>query len=271
VASLTGNKDLDASPTEGVQPANAIGGDDDWRDVCRVRDGDIAAFAAIVRRYNKRLYLVARGVLHNDADVDDVLQESYLKAYLKIDQFIGPTGLSAWLARITLNEAFMYLRRRRESVSWAEMETKAERPSGGDSPLLSVRPYAEKHMSLKQLRARLESAIAQLPPEFRAVFLLRAVEGLSVEGTAQHLCLEPGTVKTRYHRARKRLQIAVGDNMESLLPLTFFFAGTRCDRLTQAVLMRLRDIGVEGTSNKRRNRFSRVPVVLLQLCGLRYR
>ena len=226
-------------PPRSPQPLAPEVTDADWQLVCRFRRGDLVAFEAIMRKYNRRLYLIALGVLHNDAEAEDSVQETYLNAYLKISQFTGPTGFSAWLARIALNEALQRLRRQAPTANWPE-DDQAEAAGGGSMLPFSEPPYAETHISLKELRSRLKEAITKLPSEFRTVFLLRGVEGLSVESTAQHLGIPPATVKTRYYRAKDRLRREIGGDIEPLLPLTYTFAGQRCDRIVRAVTLRLR-------------------------------
>lgn len=227
-------------PPRSPQPLAPAVTDADWQLVCRFRRGDLVAFEAIMRKYNRRLYLIALGVLHDDAEAEDSVQETYLNAYLKIAQFTGPTGFSAWLARIALNEALQRLRRHRPTADWPEDDQAETAGAGGAMLPFSEPPYAETHISLKELRSRLKEAITKLPSEFRTVFLLRGVEGLSVESTAQHLGIPPATVKTRYHRARDRLRREIGGEIEPLLPLTYTFAGQRCDRIVHTVTLRLR-------------------------------
>lgn len=230
---------LDHPPRKPLPPSEAMA-DPDWPLVCRLRRGDLIAFESIIRKYNRRLYLIARGVLHDDGEAEDIVQETYLKAYLKIDQFSGPAGFSAWLARIAMNEALQRLRRQAPLAIWPEEDETGARISGAAMPLFAEPPHAETHISLKELRNRLTDAIEKLPSEFRTVFLLRGVEGLSVESTARHLGIPAATVKTRYHRARDRLRREIGGEIEPLLPLTFNFAGWRCDRITHSVMLRLR-------------------------------
>jgi RNA polymerase sigma-70 factor (ECF subfamily) len=227
-------------PPRKPQPLAQEAADPDWVLVCRARRGDMAAFESIVRKYNRRLFLIARGVLHDDDDAEDAVQETYLKAYLKMDQFVGPAGFSAWLARVALNEALQRLRRQSPTVAWPEDDDTAAASDIASRSQIADAPYAERHISLKELRGRLTDAIGTLPPGFRAVLLLRGVEGLSVESTAQCLGIPAATVKTRYLRAKDRLRREIGGEIDPLLPLTFTFAGQRCDRIVRLVGLRLR-------------------------------
>jgi RNA polymerase sigma-70 factor (ECF subfamily) len=224
-------------PPRKPQPLAREAMDPDWLLVCRFRRGDRAAFESIVRKYNRRLFLIARGILHDDDDAEDAVQETYLKAYLKIEQFVGPAGFSAWLARVALNEALQRLRRQRSTVAWPEDDDTAAACALSE---IADAPYAERHISLKELSRRLADAIGKLPPGFRVVVLLRGVEGLSVERTAQCLGIPAATVKTRYLRAKDRLRQEIGGEIEPLLPLTFTFAGQRCERILRLVSLRLR-------------------------------
>lgn len=205
--------------------------------VQRVLSGNQRAFAALMRRYNQRLFRIARGVLRDPAEAEDAVQEAYLKAYRNLAGFRGPAGFPAWLSTIVLNEARGRLRRRTPllSIEAAEMSDKVIQLES----LASRRPDPESAASAGQLGELLDAAIDDLPHDFRLVFLLRAVERLSVRETAEHLDIPPATVKTRYHRARKLLRDNLGRRLDDLLPTRFAFAGQRCDRVVASVLARI--------------------------------
>jgi len=209
--------------------------------VDRVRAGDAVAFELIMRRYNQRLYRLARGILRNDSEAEDVVQESYVRAFEKLDDFIGPDGLSAWLCRIAVNEALGRLRKRGRVISLDDYVCGAD--GGADvrriETMRTQQPDPERLAANSELRQLLEAAIDALPDEFRAVFVLRAVEGMSVSETAQCLSIRPETVKTRFHRGRHLLQGALGTRLDTLMPSAFAFAGENCDRIVAAVLTRL--------------------------------
>jgi RNA polymerase sigma-70 factor (ECF subfamily) len=221
----------------------------------RVRAGDAAAFELIMRRHNRRLFRLARSVLRNGAEAEDVVQETYVRAFAKLDGFIGPGGFSAWLARIAYNEALGRRRSRSPVVSLHDYVS--DRHGDADvrriETMTSHDPDPERLTGNGELRRLLEDAIDALPADFRAVFVLRAVEGMSVSETAHALSIRPETVKTRFHRARHRLQEALGARCEALLPTTFEFGGARCDRIVAAALARLewsrRDGPVDGQSS----------------------
>ena len=214
----------------------------DYDLVERVRAGDAAAFELIMRRHNRRLFRLARSILKNGAEAEDVVQESYVRAFAKLDAFAGPDGFSAWLARIACNEALGRLRGRERVVSLHDYvsdgagETDVRRVETMTSP----QPDPERLTENGELRRLLEDAIDALPADFRAVFVLRAVEGMSVAEIAEALSIRPETVKTRFHRARHRLQETLGVRFDALMPAAFEFGGARCDRIVSAVLARLR-------------------------------
>lgn len=212
--------------------------------VRRVRRGDPAAYELVMRRFNRRLFRAARGIVSDDSEAEDVVQEAYVRAFLKIDQFAGPDGLGAWLTRITVNEALGRLRRG-ERVVFLEDHIKQntadnDRAATRDN-MASSHPGPEHLASSDELGRLLEHAIDQLPDEFRAVFMLRAVEGLNVAETAKSLGIRPETVKTRFHRARTRLKQALADRVADQLPSAFQFDGARCDRLVAGVMARIAD------------------------------
>ena len=227
-------------PTSPLVPAGAPALSD-YRLVERVRSGDAAAFELIMRRHNRRLFRLARSVLRNGAEAEDVVQETYVRAFAKLDDFRGPEGFSAWLARIAYNEALGRVRGRDRVISLDEYVSDGD--GDGDvhriETMTSQHPDPERLTGNGELRRLLENAIDTLPDEFRAVFVLRAVEGMSVAETADALSIPPETVKTRFHRARHRLQETLGACFEALMPAAFEFGGARCDQIVTAVLARL--------------------------------
>lgn len=207
----------------------------------RVRAGDAAAFELIMRRHNRRLFRVARSVLRNAAEAEDVVQETYVRAFARLDEFRGPDGFPAWLARIAYNEALGRVRGAERVVSLHDYLSQGD--GDGDvrhiESMTSPHPDPERQTGYGELRRMLEDAIDALPEDFRAVFVLRAVEGMSVAETAEALAIPPETVKTRLHRARHRLQEALGARFDALMPAAFEFGGARCDRIVAAVLARI--------------------------------
>jgi RNA polymerase sigma-70 factor (ECF subfamily) len=206
-----------------------------------VRAGDAAAFELIMRRHNRRLFRLARSVLRNAAEAEDVVQETYVRAFARLGEFRGPDGFAAWLARIAYNEALGRVRSSSRVVSLHDHVSAGD--GDGDvrrvDTMTSPHPDPEHLTGHSELRRLLEAAIDALPDDFRAVFVLRAVEGMSVAETAQALAIPPETVKTRLHRARHRLQEALGARFEALMPAAFEFGGARCDRIVAAVFARL--------------------------------
>ena len=202
--------------------------------LARAGGGD--AFREIMQRHNPRLYRVARGILRDDAEAEDVVQETFVHAFTGLAAFRGEARLATWLTRIALNEAFGRLRRRRLDLSFAqpendEAQTALRMTRAADDP--------EKAAAQKQIRLLLEQAIDGLPEHFRLVFVMRDVEELTVEDTAGLLGLKPETVKTRLHRARRLLRSSLQSKLSSMLSDIFPFAGARCARICDAVLARL--------------------------------
>lgn len=214
----------------------------------RARGGDHIAFELIMRRYNQRLYRLARSIVKNGAEAEDVLQESYLRAYEKLADFVGPAGFSTWLGKIVINEA---LGRRRKSGRVISLEDYIKEAGTGSDQrwvdtMKSLEPSPERLAANSELSRLLESAINTLPDKFRTVFMLRAIEGMNVLETADLLSIRPETVKTRFHRARQLLQAALGAQCDALMPSMFPLGGAHCDRIVAAVLSRLGETAAAG-------------------------
>jgi RNA polymerase sigma-70 factor, ECF subfamily len=218
--------------------------DDDL--VTLVRNGNGAAFAAIMQRYSPRLFRVARGVVRDDSEAEDVLQEAYVKAYAGLGGFRGEAALGTWLTRIVLNEAMGRLRRLRPTEG---LEAIDEAVLSGDSrvimfPGVNAPGDPESAAARAEIRRLLEGAIDDLPDAFRVVFVMRDIEEMSIEETAEHLGIVPETVKTRLHRARRLLRTSLDAKLAPALRETFPFQGARCARITQSVLAR---VGLQDT------------------------
>ncbi|WP_376704939.1 RNA polymerase sigma factor [Mesorhizobium sp. ISC25] len=197
------------------------------------RDGD--AFRTIIKTHNQRLYRIARGVVRNDSEAEDIVQEAYVSAFAHLEAFRGDASLATWLSRIVINEALGRLRKKRRMVAMPE-NPQAEiirfplNPS--DDP--------ERTMAQRQILELVERATDSLPDIYRMVFVARVIEGLSIEETAELLGVRPETIKTRLHRARALVRKALDDQIGPVLLDAFPFAGRRCERLTNAVMQRLR-------------------------------
>ncbi|WP_338695297.1 RNA polymerase sigma factor [Bradyrhizobium sp. 26S5] len=199
---------------------------------------DEAAVRAIMQANNRRLFRLARGILRNDNEAEDVVQEAYVRAFTHLDQFRGNSSLSTWLSRIAINEALGRLRSRHTSVEWSELPRGALEAQIIQFPLSSA-DDPEKSMAQREIQHVVERAIDELPEAFRLVFITRVIEGMNVEETAEILALKPETVKTRLHRARTMLRDNVERKIGPVVMEAFPFAGRRCERLTEAVLKRL--------------------------------
>jgi len=200
---------------------------------------DEAAVRAILKANNRRLYRLARGILRNDHEAEDVVQETYVRAFTHLADFRGASSLATWLSRIAMNEALGRLRRQRPSVELNTLPEGSVEAEIIPFPLTPAADDPEKSMARREIQTVVEAAIDELPELFRLVFIARIVEGMSVEETADTLELRPETVKTRLHRARAMLRDNVEKKIGPLVMEAFPFAGRRCDSLTEAVLKRL--------------------------------
>ena len=211
----------------------------------RVESEGPEAFAAIMRRYNQRLYRLALAMVGDPGEAEDVLQDSYVKAYQRLAGFAGRSSLGAWLARIVRNTAIDQLRARRARQSAVTLEADLAGTADAQSKLLEdtecegFQCDPEASVAEDEMRHRLEQAIASLPAQFRSVFMLREVEGLSLRETAEYLDIPVATVKTRDHRARVMLREKLEGEIEAATRRAFPFLGSRCDRIVARVLHRL--------------------------------
>jgi RNA polymerase sigma-70 factor (ECF subfamily) len=199
--------------------------------------GDVEAARHLVSANNQRLFRVAWSILRSRSEAEDVVQSSYARAFEAMASFEGRSSLATWLTRIAINEALGRKRaqeRRRKHLESRGVEVleiyREQLAKGSDSP----DPEAEA--ARVQLRSILERAIAELPENFRTIFVLHEIEGVSVDDIAQTLDMPSGTVKTRLMRSRRKLQQALAPEVRSALTGTFPFAGVDCARLTQKVL-----------------------------------
>ncbi len=226
----------------GLQPSIDTDGLRDEELVSLARRGVESAFRSLIKRNNQRLFRIARAVLRDDAEAEDAVQETYMRAFTKLEAFRGDSAFSTWLTRIALNEALGRLRRRRPSARIEDLDTDAA-SAGGRVIMLPTSltpPGADAEAGRSQVRELLERAIDELPQPFRVVFLLRDVEEMSVEETAAQLALRPETVKTRLFRARRLMRTAIERRLSSGFAELFPFNGRRCERLADRVIERMR-------------------------------
>lgn len=217
--------------------AVAVPASDDAELARRCARRDPAALRLVVTANNQRLFRAAWSILKDRGEAEEAVQSAYLKAFSKIGEFEGRSALSTWLTRITINEALGRLRsiRRRqkqlEDQGVSVLETYRETLMRG-----SQAAPPDARLAREQLRQLLEHAVAGLPDAFRSVFVLREIEGLNVEETAEALDLPPATVKTRLLRARRRLREALAPEVHSAMVGVFPFAGADCEAMTERVL-----------------------------------
>ena len=217
---------------------NALLALDDAALVRRALDRDVEAFRVIMQRHNQRLYRVARSVLRNSVEAEDAVQEGYVAAFSHLANYRGESPLAAWLSRIVMNEALGRLRRKPAASDFAPLEAV---PEAEIIQFPSSAPHddPERTMAQRQILQLVENATDALPEVYRVVFVIRVIEGMSVEETANLLGIKPETVKTRLHRARHLIHEQLNRQIGPVLLDAFPFAGRRCERLTESVLHRL--------------------------------
>lgn len=207
--------------------------------VRRIAAGDHHAFAVLMRRYNRPLYRAARSILKDDAEAEDALQDAYLLAFRAIGSFRGDARLLTWLTRIVVNEA---IARSRKTGRRAEViRLDGDRDLDAIAAEGNMHEYEQPEQAALRAEARhmLETRIDELPDAFRTVFVLRALEEMTVEEVAVCLDIPEATVRTRFFRAKGMLREALSREIDFALEDAFAFAGTRCDRIVAGVLARL--------------------------------
>jgi RNA polymerase sigma-70 factor (ECF subfamily) len=204
--------------------------------VDRVKGGEVALYEIIMRRYNQRLYRVARAVLRDDAEAEDVMQDAYVRAYQHLDQFAGRSLFSTWLTRIALHEALSRLRLRNRNQQFDDTGRDGESSMNN---MVESSPDPEQNASRAELSHLLEAALLGLPEQYRTVVMLRDVEGMSTAETASALDLTEDNVKIRLHRGRAMARGWIVERVGAKARDAFPFMGDRCDRVVLDVLARL--------------------------------
>ena len=207
--------------------------------VARVLSGETSLFEIIMRRYNQRLFRALRALVRNDAEAEDILQEAYGRAYRHLGQFAGRSRFSTWLTQIALNEARARQRRGDRLTSLKDHDQLAAEDSMW--PVSTRTP--EDDASSSELQGVLVRAIDRLPASLRLVFVLREVEGLGTDETAECLGVSAGGVKVRLHRARSRLRSMVDQQLGVDVRRLHGFAGERCDRIVATLMDRIKHDG----------------------------
>jgi RNA polymerase sigma-70 factor (ECF subfamily) len=214
----------------------------------RVAMGDHVAFESLMRRFNRPLFRVARGILGNDSEAEEALQEAYVTAYLKLGAFRGESKLSTWLTRVVINEALGRLRkhkRERVVIPFSAQDEREE--SRQPEPAADSATSPEESTLRAEMRVLLEHKIDELPIAFRTVFIMRELEEMSVDETSECLGIPEATVRTRLFRAKALLRESLAREIDVATPDAFAFAGERCDRIVAAVLSRISAIRSNGT------------------------
>jgi RNA polymerase sigma-70 factor (ECF subfamily) len=206
--------------------------------VDRVRRGETALFEILMRRHNQRVYRVARAVVKDEAEAEDVMQQAYINAFVHLKQFEDRSQFSTWLTRITIYEALSRRRKMRPQQPLGGLDD-SENPRDDMESLTSSQPDPERQAYAGELGRILEAAVDRLPETYRAVFMLREIEGLSTSETAAGLDLGEEAVKTRLHRARAMVRRTLTDRLGTEARGAFPFHAVRCDRVVEAVLAKV--------------------------------
>ena len=203
--------------------------------VSEILGGQPALFELLMRRHNQKLYRVARGMNVPDVECDDLIQQTYIQAYQKLDQFKGTAQFSTWLIRILINQRLMAVRKSKTVISEQGVLYGLDRDDENRAAATVLDPATpESEMIKKEMRMVLERAIEQLSEEYRAVYVMREIEDMSIRDIAECLGITESNVKVRLHRARKLLHTTLRHH---LMPHEIFsFGSKRCDRVVTLVM-----------------------------------
>ncbi len=201
--------------------------------------GDEDSLRRLMRRHNQPLFRAARSILRDDAEAEDAVQEGYLQAYRAMGSFRGDAKLSTWLMRIVVNEALGRSRRNKRGAQVIAIDSGAQALAAEDTMSDNPDQQPDRLAASAQTRRLIEAKIDALPEQFRTVFVLRAVEEMTVEETAAALGIPEATVRTRFFRARALLRESMSREVDLAVQEAFSFAGERCDRITERVLARV--------------------------------
>ena len=212
-------------------------GVENWPDedvIARVMAGEKGLYEIIMRRYNQRLYRIARAILRQDDEAEDVVQEAYVRAYQHLDQFLGRARFSTWLTKIAVHEALARAQKKNRT-----QELEAMIADEKETALTSLTASPEHQASTTEVARLLEQAVLGLPEHYRVVLMMRDIEEMSTAETAVALDLTEDNVKIRLHRARLLLREELAARAGASRSGAFSFLGARCDRIVQAVLARI--------------------------------
>jgi RNA polymerase sigma-70 factor (ECF subfamily) len=202
----------------------------------RVLGGEPELFELLMRRYNRRLFRIARAVVLDDAEAEDILQEAWVRVFQHLGQFDGRARLATWITRIALHEALARKRRASRFGPFPKLDESEEAP---EERLASPEADPERRAAGSELGGMLAEELSRLSESARAVFVLRSVEELSTAETATALGIDEGAVKVRLHRARGRLRAALDRRFDRATRELWGFLGDRCDRVVAAVMRRI--------------------------------
>lgn len=216
----------------------------DWTDeyvVERVLQGEALLFEVLMRRHNQRIYRAIRSILRDDTECEDVMQETYVRAFEHLAQFEGRAKFSTWLTRIAVNESI------KRSIARGKLDPLEQDDLNGEQEAMLAAvsisnqntPSPEVNAARGQLAALLEDSILALPPAYRAVIMLRDIEEMTTSETAEVLAITDTNVKVRLHRAHELLRSELMTRAGASGPQAFTFPATRCNRVVDAVFQRL--------------------------------
>jgi RNA polymerase sigma factor (sigma-70 family) len=198
----------------------------------QIKNGNKSLYGLLIQKYNQRLYRIARAIVGKDADLEDIMQETYIKAYQNLAQFRKESQFSTWIIRILINNANATLLKKRQDLSSIPLDTE---------DIIDHHKSPDLTLTNEELKIILEKAIDHLPENLRSVFVMREIEQLSVHETALNLGISEENVKTRLHRAKSSLKEELYSKFKMDVDL-FRFAGSRCEGVFMAVMAQINQL-----------------------------
>lgn len=231
------------SPAESLSPNTSVDPQTSEEELVKLAQrGEEVAVREIIRRLNPRLFRIARGILDNSAEAEEIVQETYLVAFTRIEEFRGDSKLSTWITKIALNAAKMRLRKRHPTQEYDSVSEQLHQTASVIAfPSASQRSPESEH-GVTQFREWVESAVSELPSNLRIVFVLREAEGMAIADIAADLGLTVMTVKTRLFRARRHLKRLLESHIQGGFENVYSFDGARCAHMADSVVELLADV-----------------------------
>ncbi|RMJ06347.1 ECF RNA polymerase sigma-E factor [Marinobacter litoralis] len=231
------------SPVDSLSPKTSVDPQTSEEELVKLaQQGEEVAVREIIRRLNPRLFRIARGILDNSAEAEEIVQETYLVAFTRIEEFRGDSKLSTWITKIALNAAKMRLRKRHPTQEYDSVSEQLHQTASVIAFPSAPQRSPESEHGVTQFREWVESAVSELPSNLRIVFVLREAEGMAIADIAADLGITVMTVKTRLFRARRHMKKLLESHIQGGFENVYPFDGARCAHMADSVVELLPDV-----------------------------